>query len=213
MKNSSQVIGLPIMGVTEGLEFGVVKDILIDPKKKKIKSIILCGLKSEYDIRELKLEDVTGIGNDYVITQSMQNAINSDLENPGMTLLKIRCISSEGNVLGNVKDYAFEEKTGDILSLQIDTGTELTGKNILSFINNLIFVDDGGKQAEPVAPSSLLPSLEEEQNEFMLGHVVKADIFNEYGEIIVKKDTVVTADIIRLAAEAGVTIELTLNLE
>lgn len=34
MKNSTEVIGLPIMCVTEGQECGKVMDIVIDPQKK-----------------------------------------------------------------------------------------------------------------------------------------------------------------------------------
>jgi len=207
MKSSSQVTGLPLMGVKEGLEFGTVQDIVIDPQTKKVKSLILRGAKNEYDYRELKISDIIGIGKDYVITQSIENAVAMGLSNAGMALLNIRCIASSGDVLGNVKDFIFDEKTGEIKSAQLDAGVEVSGESIMALSNNLLFVNVAG-QADAAESSSL----EQEQQDYMLGRVVKNDIRDQSGQVIIEKGTVVTADVIRIAEGAGVIIDLTLEL-
>ena len=207
MKSSSQVTGLPLIGVNEGLECGQVQNIVIDPATKKIKSLILQGVKSEYDYRELKISDIIGIGKDYVITQSIENAAAIGLANAGMTLLKIKCIASSGDILGNVKDFIFDEKTGDIESIQIDAGLDIPGSGILSLSNNLIFVNI---DADPAVKAA--SSLEKEQQDYMLGRIVKNDIRNQSGQVIIPKGTQVTAEVIRLAEDAGVMIDLTLEL-
>lgn len=206
MKSSSQVTGLPLMGVKEGMEFGTVQDIVIDPQTKTVKSLILRGAKNEYDYRELKLSDIIGIGKDYVITQTIENAVAMGLSNAGMALLNIRCIASSGDVLGNVKDFVFDEKSGVIKSVQLDTGEEVPGESIMALSNNLLFVT-AAQQAD-IAESSL----EQEQQEYMLGRVVKNDIRDQSGQVIIEKGTVVTADVIRIAEAAGVIIDLTLEL-
>jgi len=206
MKSSSQVTGLPLMGVKEGMEFGTVQDIVIDPQTKKVQSLILRGAKNEYDYRELQLSDIIGIGKDYVITQTIENAAAMGLSNAGMALLNIRCIASSGDVLGNVKDFVFDEKTGVIKSVQLDTGDEVPGDSIMALSNNLLFVT-AAQQADNAESS-----LEQEQQEYMLGRVVKNDIRDQSGQVIIEKGTVVTADVIRIAEAAGVIIDLTLEL-
>jgi len=207
MKSSSQVTGLPLMGVKEGLEYGTVQDIVIDPQTKKVKSLILRGSKNEYDFCELKISDIIGIGKDYVITQSIENATAVGLANNGMTLLKIRCITSSGDILGNIKDFIFDEKTGEIKSVQIDADLDIPGDSILALSNNLLFVNATPDQADASAST-----LEKEQQDYMLGRVVKSDIRDQSGQVIIEKGTAVTSDVIRIAEDAGVIIDLTLEL-
>ena len=206
MKSSSQVTGLPLLGVQEGMEFGTVQDIVIDPQTKKVQSLILRGTKNEYEYRELKLSDIIGIGKDYVITQTIENAVAMGLSNAGMALLNIRCIASSGDVLGNVKDFVFDEKTGVIQSIQLDSGVEIPGESIMALSNNLLFVTAADQE------NNAESSLEKEQQEYMLGRVVKNDIRDQSGQVIIPKGTVVTADVIRIAEAAGVIIDLTLEL-
>ena len=132
MKNSTQVIGLPLISITEGTECGIVQDIVVEPQKKKIKSLIIRGSKNEYDFCELNLSDITGIGKDYVTTQRVENKKTIEVSDPGISLLNIECITSSGDVLGSIKEFAFEEKTGEINSLQIDSELVVNGDNILS---------------------------------------------------------------------------------
>ena len=216
MKKLSQVVGLPLISVKEGVEDGIVQDIIIDPQKKRISSLILRGAKNEYDIGEIKLVDVTGIGKDYVITQSIENKRNIDLSGTGFQLLKMKCISASGDVLGSVEDFTFDEKTGKISSLQIDAGFEIDGDNILSISNNLLFVSDEGNSEQvktETKEEKVTSSLEREQNEYLLGRTVKNDITKEDGTVIIKKGTVITADTIYLAEKTGVVIDLTLEVE
>jgi uncharacterized protein YrrD len=214
MKSSSQVIGLPLMGVKEGKECGIIQNIVVDPQTKKIKSLILRGSKNEYDFRELKLANVIGIGKDYVITQTVENAVSIDRADTGITLINTKSIASSGDVLGSIKDFSFDEKTGDIQSVKIEGGLDVAGKNILSLSNNLMFVEYGGGAAPTVFAKETgnTASVQKEQRDYMLGRTVKNDITAAGGRVVVKKGTVVTEDVIRAAEDAGVIIDLTLEL-
>ncbi len=231
MKNSSQVIGLPLISISEGAECGIIKDIMIEPQKKKIKSLIIRGSKNEYDFCEIKLGDITGIGKDYVTTQCAENKKSIETSNPGISLLGLTCIASSGDVLGSIKEYAFDEKTGDISSIQIDSGLEASGKSILSISDKLIFVDREDKpktvekkeeiigynvkKEEAEADDRKKPSspLAKEQKDYLFGRTVKNDIKNTDGTVIIKKGTVVTADTIYLAKNKDLLIDLTLEVE
>ena len=56
-------------------------------------------------------------------------------------------------------------------------------------------------------------SLAKEQKDYLLGRTVKNDIKNKDGSVIIKKDTVITADTIFLAENKGLLIDLTLEVE
>ena len=207
MKSSSQVTGLPLLGIKEGLECGTVRDIVVDPETKKVKSLILQGSKNGYEFRELNVTDVIGIGKDYVITQSITNAVASGLTNAGMAILNIRCIAASGNILGTIKDFVFDEKTGDIHSVQLDNGMDLPGAYILTLSNNTLFVTTDGDEED-----GAVSSLEQEQQDYLIGRIVKNDILSPNGQVVIERGTKVTPEVIRLAEEAGVMIDLTLEL-
>ena len=41
MKKTTQLLGLPIMGIKEGMQKGIVTDFMIDANTKKVKYLIL----------------------------------------------------------------------------------------------------------------------------------------------------------------------------
>lgn len=224
MKSSSKVIGLPLMSVKEGQKVGSVQDIVVDAQKKKVDALVVRGSKNEYDFQQLKISDVIGIGKDYVILQSIENVKSVASESVGVPLLNIQCIASSGDVLGTVIEFEFDEKAGTINTLKIDTGNAVKGENILTISNNLLFVQNSNESpvssvnpmdSEDTAPvvNNANNTLEKEQRDYMIGRVVKNDVKDQNGNIIVSKGTMVNSAIIEKAENAGLTIDLMLELE
>ncbi len=212
MKSSSQVLGLPLMSVKEGQKVGSVQDIVVDADKKKVEALVVRGSKNDYDFHQLKIVDVIGIGKDFVILQSIGNVKGIETGSVGVPLLNVQCIAASGDVLGTVTEFEFDEKTGDIKAVKIDSGIVIQGYSILSLSNSLLFV-----QYDPSGETSAAPSaaaaLEKEQKDYMIGRVVKNDVKDEKGNIVIAKGTMVNASVIERAQEAGVTVELMLELE
>ena len=115
-------------------------------------------------------------------------------------------------MLGTVTEFEFDEKSGDIKAVKIDSGVVIQGYSILSLSNGLLFVqyDPSG---ETSIGSSAAAALEKEQKDYMIGRVVKNDVRDENGNIVIAKGTMVNASVIERAQEAGVTVELMLELE
>lgn len=212
MKSSSQVLGLPLMSVKEGQKVGSVQDIVVDADKKKVEALVVRGSKNDYDFHQLKIVDVIGIGKDFVILQSIENVKGIESGSVGVPLLNVQCIAASGDVLGTVTEFEFDEKTGDIKAVKIDSGIVIQGYSILSLSNSLLFVqyDPSG---ETSAAGSAATALEKEQKDYMIGRVVKNDVRDESGNVIITKGTMVNASVIERAQEAGVTVELMLELE
>lgn len=212
MKSSSQVLGLPLMSVKEGQKVGSVQDIVVDADKKKVEALVVRGSKNDYDFHQLKIIDVIGIGKDFVILQSIDNVKGIESGSVGVPLLNVQCIAASGDVLGTVTEFEFDEKTGDIKAVKIDSGIVIQGYSILSLSNSLLFVqyDPSG---ETTIGGSAASALEKEQKDYMIGRVVKNDVKDESGNVIITKGTMVNASVIENAQEAGVTVELMLELE
>jgi uncharacterized protein YrrD len=200
------------MSVKEGQKVGSVQDIVVDPQKKKVEALVVRGSKNDYDFHQLKIVDVMGIGKDFVILQSIDNVKSIETGSVGVPLLNVQCIAASGDVLGTVTEFEFDEKSGDIKAVKIDTGIVVQGHSILSLSNSLLFVQYDASGAPSAAPSSA-SALEKEQKDYMIGRVVKNDVKDESGNIVVAKGTMVNASVIEKAQQAGVTVELMLELE
>lgn len=212
MKKGLQIVGMPVMGIKEGVRCGVVKGFAIDAQTKRISSYILKGDKNEYDLRLLKTSDIMNVGKDFIITRSIDNA--KDIGHAGdlILLFGMKCVSSQGDVIGNVKDFTFDEATGEIQTLQIDVGAEIEGKEILTIANDLMFLSNDVVFEEDNKASSL-SAYEREQREYLLGKTVGSDIMDAEGRVLIRKGTQITEDVIVTAEKAQLLTDLTLSVE
>ena len=73
MKKSSETLGLKVMGIKEGLENGTAQDLMIDASKRTVEYLILKD-NSGYGFRAIATKDILGIGTDYIMTPTIENA-------------------------------------------------------------------------------------------------------------------------------------------
>lgn len=150
MKQTKQVLGLPVMGMKEGLTQGIAVDFMVDPEAKRVRYIIL---KNEigYGFRALAVEDVAGIGTDYIMTSTIDNAkklfdcpeLLHEMESAlyGSDLLGAKVLSVVGNVMPNVKEFTYDEKTGNIESLILANGKDYLASVIATLARDVVFLD------------------------------------------------------------------------
>jgi uncharacterized protein YrrD len=212
VKKGLQIIGMPVMGIKEGIECGIVKGFVVDAQSKKISSFILKGDKNEFDLRVLKIADILSIGKDFIITKTAKNVKDMGSGGELIVLLGMKCVSGTGDVVGNVKDFDFDEKSGEIASLQIDSGTEIEGKEILTISNELMFLSSEITFEEENTESGF-SAYEMEQRQYLLGKTVQTDIVDAKGKIIIEKGTAITEEVIEKARKAHLITELTLSVE
>lgn len=156
MKKSSQVIGLPLIGVKEGTEIGNASDFIIDAAEKKVRYIVFQGSQGYFGYSALPVSKVKGIGNDYIVTSTIANSEKlfqskdtKDMGDNGFFILDAHVVSCGGDALGTVADFAFDEKTGSIGMIFLENGIEISGDKIASLSRELVFVDEiGGDDAE-----------------------------------------------------------------
>ncbi len=214
MKKSSEVIGLKVMGIKEGRECGVVQDIVINAGAKNAEYLILKN-SAGYEFRAINLGDVVGIGVNYVVTGSVDNAkklyesaeilriIEKGFFMPGATVL-----SSTGNILGTVKDFAFEDKTGALSVIYLDDGTEFGVAQVASLAGNVVFINETASET-PEAPVN---RVNQESKQFLLGKTLLSDVGSDDGEFFAGKGTVLSAKLLDEAELHDAILLMTLNV-
>lgn len=247
MKKSSQVIGLPLIGVREGTELGNASDFIIDAAEKKVRYIVFQGSQGYFGYSALPVSKVKGIGNDYIVTSTITNSEKlfqskdtKDMGDNGFFILDANVVSCGGDALGSVADFAFDEKTGDIVMIFLENGIEISGDKIASLSRELVFVDEIGTdeaaeeeesiaaeepaeeetadeavvepevQAEEVNQPS---AVEREQHDFLIGRTVVTDVLDDDGAILVAQGTEITEEVFAKANAAGKLLDLTLSVE
>jgi uncharacterized protein YrrD len=157
MKKSSEVLGLRMIGIREGMENGIAQDFMIDTDTKLVKYLILKS-SSGYGFRVMNVTDVQAIGADYIISDSIDNAINiyeskeimEEIEK-GFFILGTTVLSSSGDIIGIVSDFSFDEKTGKMDVIMLDDGNEFSADKIATLAGKMVFIDPSGKSIAQMA--------------------------------------------------------------
>ena len=174
MKRASEVLGLKVLGIKEGLENGIAQDLMIDPEDKKVEYLIL-KTNQGYGFKAIRIEDITGIGGDYIMTHTVENAkkmyeskeILEDIEK-GFFILGTTVLASTGDIAGHVEDFSFDEKDGSIVTLYLENQSEFDGTKIVTMAGKMVFVDPQGvemfqREEQPKEPEEQQTGLEEPQ--------------------------------------------------
>jgi uncharacterized protein YrrD len=157
LKKSSEVLGLRMMGIREGMENGIAQDFMIDTDSKLVKYLILKS-STGYGFRVMNVTDVQAIGADYIISESIDNAINiyeskeimEEIEK-GFFILGTTVLSSSGDIIGTVSDFSFDEKSGQMDVIMLDDGNEFAADKIATLAGKMVFVDPSGKSIAQMA--------------------------------------------------------------
>ncbi|MEG0257385.1 MAG: hypothetical protein RR632_03720 [Christensenella sp.] len=229
MKKATEVLGLRVMGVKEGLEDGTAQDFMIDVNTKSVEYMIL---KSDngYEFRALKLSDVMGVGTDYIMTASIENAVKmyesrdilQQIEK-GFFMLGTTALSSTGDIMGKVLDFDFDETSGKIHLLYLDNDMQFEMDKVATLAGRMVFIDPNGdnmeritgsaqKNVEETPISTYENAVDGESRLFLLGKTTKTDVVSDNGVFHVPAGITLTEEILNVAAANDALLSLTLSV-
>ena len=226
MKKASEVLGLKVMGIREGLESGLAQDFMIDAGNKSVQYLILKD-SDGYGFRAIAIGDVLGIGADYVMTPTVENAKKMyeskeilEVIEKGFFILGSTALSSAGDIVGRVTDFSFDEKSGGLDTLILDNGQAYDGQKIASLAGKMVFLDPTGSSIltppTPVPEEESSPRhslLEQESMAYLLGKVVREDVTSGDGTLRITAGTVLTEELLaQTAKHSDVLLALTLEI-
>ena len=216
MKKSTEVLGLKVMGIKEGRDKGIIQDIVINAAGKSVDHLILKDSRG-YGFYGIAFKEVLGMGADYAITSTIENVKKIyeskellEVTEKGFYLLGATALSSTGDIIGEVSDFAFNPKTGAIEKLFLGNGNEFLADKIAALAGNTAFLNQG--EAEFAPEQSGYSEIEEDSIRFLLGKVVKTAVTSDDGEFTVSVGTELTRDILEQAAAHDALLTLTLNV-
>ena len=132
MKKSVEIIGLPIISITEGRELGMSKSLLIDAKNGNVAAIIIEDDDWYRGVKLLPYSSVIAIGEDAVTITGSENILTledaSDYEammDANIRIIGTKAITKTGTIKGKV-DEIFVGENGKIekCTIMSENGSE-----------------------------------------------------------------------------------------
>ena len=152
MKKDTDIIGLSVLSVQEGLEIGIVERLLVDKKTFSVVALALSTDRWYEDYKVLNFKDIIGMSEELLTIEQAATAesctaypnFEALLANT-VELVDSRIVSKTGKVLGEAVSYTLDE-AGHITEIDmLDTQDELTtllGEKIFSINNNIIIINE-----------------------------------------------------------------------
>lgn len=244
VKGRHEIEGLPLICVREGIECGRVRDLLVDCSEGKVHSLIIEDEEWYLGAKLLPFDKVLGMGRHAVITETRENILPfsqvkeaPDLIRRGMGLIGARVYTQNGEYIGNVKEYYFNEGDGRVVKCELirenQERFELDAAQIVTYGKGILVVRNGvSKTAADESkglPQEVYKSagdaddeqfkdkgsslFEQKQRRFLIGKKVTKRIISESGELLAAEGDIVTEELIDKVKAGGKLVELTMNIE
>ncbi|WP_033170837.1 PRC-barrel domain-containing protein [Selenomonas sp. ND2010] len=165
MKKSVEILGLPVISITEGRELGMSKTLLIDAKNGTVAAVTIEDEDWYRGVKLIPYESVIAIGDDAVTVTNSENILSlSDagdyeaLLDENIRVIGTKAITKSGTIQGNISEL-FIGDDGKIEKCEITapdgTTTEVTCDQISIFGKQVTVIDPNGeKKNKPVTPKA-----------------------------------------------------------
>ena len=153
MKKTVEIIGLPIISITEGKELGHVKELVVNAAAGTVAAIVVDDGKWYLGAKLLPFGAVAGIG-EYALTIDSSSHVISITTAPELeTLLaaNVKVIGSKvltrsGRIQGKVTEFNFD-LSGTIVSCEIEDTTgnvvQINGQQIITYGKEVLIIAEG----------------------------------------------------------------------
>ena len=171
MKKSIEIIGLPVISITEGRELGMSKTLLIDAKNGTIAAITIEDEDWYRGVKLLPYSSVIAIGEDAVTVTNSENILT--LEDAGdyeammdanIKIIGTKAIAKSGTIQGKVVEI-YVGDNGKIEKCEIEgrdgSLSEISSEQISIFGKQVTVIDsDLEKKTELIAPKAPAAAVE-----------------------------------------------------
>ncbi len=146
IKKYSDVLGLPVISVKDGMKIGILKDVVFCKDNKSILGFILEKERQALKGNVVLLRDVLSLGNDALIIDNPNCLlVYREFKKTGeiqedISLRGLKIYSHTGEDIGIVQDILFDYKTGKVEGVQVSDGLVqdlLMGRKILPFLGKV----------------------------------------------------------------------------
>ena len=169
MKKSVEIIGLPVISITEGRELGMSKTLLIDAKNRSVAAITIEDEDWYRGVKLLPYSSVIAIGEDAVTITNSENILT--LEDAGdyeammdanIKIIGTKAITKSGTIQGKVVEIYVGEN-GNIEKCEIEgrdgSLSEITAEQISIYGKEVTVIDSDVEKKTEIIASSATPEV------------------------------------------------------
>ena len=178
MKKSVDILGLPVISITEGRELGMSKTLLIDAPNRVVAAVTIEDEDWYRGVKLIPYDNVIAVGEDAVTINNSENILTLDAAGDFETLLDdnirvigTKAITRSGVIQGNITEI-FIGEDGSIEKCEITTPegstSEVTADQVSIFGKEVTVISpegDAGKKSDaaaaPAAPAVTAPAAPE----------------------------------------------------
>ena len=164
MKKSVEILGLPIISITEGRELGMSKTLLIDAKNGKVAAITIEDEDWYRGVKLIPYTDVIAIGDDAVTITNSENILKLDdagdyeaLLDDNIRVIGTKAITKTGSIQGKISEL-FIGDDGTIEKCEITapdgTSSEVMADQISIFGKQVTVIDPTGEKKNELTPAA-----------------------------------------------------------
>lgn len=151
MERYSEALGLPILCMESGKKIGSIKDLIFNPRLKRITAVLVEAKHHGIGKKVIPFTDILNFGKDALVVNNMEcmknynklEDFNECRERKKISGLKI--YSKSGVDYGIVKDVLFDSATGFIEGVEVSDGIIndiYKGRNIIPFFGKVEFSEE-----------------------------------------------------------------------
>lgn len=156
MKKSVEILGLPIISITEGRELGMSKTLLIDAKKGMVAAITIEDADWYRGVKLIPYESVIAIGDDAVTVTNSENILTLDdagdyeqLLDDNIRIIGTKAITKSGSIQGKISELYIGDD-GKIEKCEITapdgTTSDVTADQISIFGKQVTVIDPNAEK-------------------------------------------------------------------
>ncbi|UII55052.1 PRC-barrel domain-containing protein [Cytobacillus spongiae] len=157
MKKSVEIIGLPIISISDGNQVGKVKSLVINPDKGSVDFLTIEHEDFQVSVKAIPFKKVVGIG-EYAVTVESENAvidlneipIANQLVNKKIKITNTKVMTRKGALLGEITEYLVDDETGMILGMQLNLPSQevaLPSEAVVTYGKDIIIVKEDASES------------------------------------------------------------------
>lgn len=166
MKKSNQILGLPIISISDGSEVGAVKSLVINPDKGSIDFIIIEKEDWQVSVKAIPFKKVVGIG-EYALTVETDSAvidlneipIANQLVNKKIKIIGSKVMTRKGELIGEIIEFFVDEENGHILGAMVNVSNReviIAASTVITYGREIIIVKENASNYFLETPEQLI---------------------------------------------------------
>ena len=168
MKKSVDILGLPVISISEGLELGTAKSLVINPAQGAVAALVIDDGKWYLGAKLLPFTAIAGLGESAITVESASNVVPvsgaPDLEkllSAGVTVIGAKVLTKTGRIQGKITEIAVDA-AGKIVSCEIEEAdggiAHIPTQRVFTFAKDVVIVADGDVAVPAAKPAEAPPA-------------------------------------------------------